>query len=346
VTVSSDHPLGALIHRLRSSLGILHKQDIQTAAQVLHSASQTLDLSRFGFFPPDAAGSKAVWVGDDCAAIPDTSGYLLFAAEGLLPQFLETDPWFAGWCAVMVNVSDVYAMGGRPVAVVDTLWSASDILTQSIFAGMQAAAIAYQVPIVGGHTNTHSPYTALSVAILGRAQQLISGFNAQPGDILLMVADFRGGAHSHYDFWNAATDADPQHLRACLEILPGLAESGYCDAGKDISMGGLMGTLLMLMETSGRGAVLDLDQIPYPTELSLEQWLVSFPSYGFLLSVRPALVPAVQKIFAAQGLVCAAVGTVQPSPQVYFKGDGEQMEFWDLAKNPLTGFGRSPHSSP
>ena len=33
-------------------------------------------------------------------------------AEGMLPQFVETDPWFAGWSAVMVNVSDIYAMGG------------------------------------------------------------------------------------------------------------------------------------------------------------------------------------------------------------------------------------------
>lgn len=52
-------------------------------------------------------------VGDDCAAIADGDGYLLLAAEGLLPQFLASDPWFAGWSAVMVNVSDIYAMGGH-----------------------------------------------------------------------------------------------------------------------------------------------------------------------------------------------------------------------------------------
>ncbi len=36
-------------------------------------------------------------IGDDCAAIPDKNGgYTLFAAEGMISEFLNTDPWFAG----------------------------------------------------------------------------------------------------------------------------------------------------------------------------------------------------------------------------------------------------------
>lgn len=96
-------------------------------------------------------------------------GYLLLAAEGMWPLLVETEPWFAGWCAVLTNVSDIYAMGGRPIAVVDTLWSQSVSATQSLCDGMKAAAQVYNVPIVGGHTNSRSPYNALSVAILGRA---------------------------------------------------------------------------------------------------------------------------------------------------------------------------------
>jgi selenophosphate synthetase-related protein len=52
-------------------------------------------------------------------------------------------------------------------------------------------------------------------------------------------------------------------------------------------MGGIIGTLLMLLETSGCGAILDLDRVPCPVGLPLERWLLCFPSYGFLLSVRP-----------------------------------------------------------
>ncbi|RYD39363.1 MAG: hypothetical protein EOP83_36895, partial [Verrucomicrobiaceae bacterium] len=98
--------------------------------------------------------SGNVRLGDDCAAIenPSGTGHLLFAAEGMLESFVDDDPWFAGYSAVMVNLSDVAAMGGRPVAVTDILWTPSDEVSTQIWAGMQTAARSYGVPIVGGHT--------------------------------------------------------------------------------------------------------------------------------------------------------------------------------------------------
>ncbi len=317
--------LSIIAAQLKTSLGLQYKQDIQTAA--VHLTSNNIQ------------------VGDDCAAIPDGNGYLLLAAEGLLPQFLETEPWFAGWCAVMVNVSDIYAMGGRAIALVDTIWSQSAAATQPIWQGMLAAANAYNVPIVGGHTNCHSPYNALSVAILGRATHLMTSFSAKPNDVLLVAADFRGQPHPTYPFWNAATHADPERLRGDLELLPKIAELGLCTTGKDISMGGIIGTLLMLLETSGCGAVLNLDRVPCPEGLLLEKWLVSFPSYGFLLSVCPSHVEKVQSYFHQRDLVCEAVGTIQTKPQLVLKSESETATFWDFTQQPLTGFAVSRSTS-
>lgn len=311
--------LSQLAKQLQNSAGILHKQDIQIVSNSYPS-------------------NVRVPVGDDCAAIPDGSGYLLLAAEGMLPLLVETEPWFAGWCAVMVNISDIAAMGGRAIAVVDTLWSQSTDTAKVIWTGMQAAAEVYGISIVGGHTNHHSPYNALSVAILGRATRLISSFQAQPGDTLLIAIDLEGKAHPKYPFWNAATEADPIQLRQKLEILPTLAEAGLCDAGKDISMGGIVGTLLMFLETSGCGAVLHLDQIPRPPEIPFDRWLVSFPSYGFLLSVRPHQVDAVQTQFQQQGIVCEAIGQITDSHQLWLQDDTETLMFWDLNQTPLMGF--------
>ncbi len=282
--------------------------------------------------------SPVTLLGDDCAAIPDGSGYLLLAAEGMLPLLVDTEPWFAGWCAVMVNVSDIYAMGGRPIAVVDTIWSQTTALSEPLLDGMRAAAAAYNVPIVGGHTNGHSPYNALSVAILGRANQLITSFDAQPGDRLLLATDFRGTPHPKHPFWNAATTADPIQLRDDLAILPHLAETGVCKAGKDVSMGGIVGSLLMLLETSKCGAVLDLDAVPCPPALMLEQWLLCFPSYGFLLSVCLDKVEAVRSQFHQRHLVCEAIGEVQSSPQLVLQAQDQSAIFWDLATQALTGF--------
>jgi AIR synthase-related protein len=339
--------LEELANQLRRSLGILQKQDIQVVAKSYQDdrnqgfgdteTTQATIQNRSTERSRRSLKSKT-HLGDDCAAIPDRDGYLLMAAEGILPALVASDPWFAGWCAVMVNVSDIYAMGGRPIAVVDTIWSQSTDLSVPLLEGMQAAAAAYQVPIVGGHTNCHSPYSALSVAILGRAQQLITSFDAKPGDRLMMAVNLRGKSHPNYPFWNAATEADPVQLRKDLAILPQLAELGLCRAGKDISMGGIVGTSLMLLETSGCGAILDLDAIPRPFDMPLERWLISFPSYGFLLSVHPQNVAAVQALFHPRDLVCAVVGEIQPTHQLEFHSQGESIHFWNLQQAPLTGF--------
>src|SRR5271166_5952804 len=99
----------ALGETLRNARGLAAKADISAVAE------------RLGLSP-----ASSIPVGDDCAAIPDGEGYLLFAIEGFINEFVAADPWFAGWCGVMVNVSDVAAIGGRPIAVVDAIWSAGD----------------------------------------------------------------------------------------------------------------------------------------------------------------------------------------------------------------------------
>ncbi|MGB3138450.1 MAG: sll0787 family AIR synthase-like protein [Nodosilinea sp.] len=320
--------LSELAAELWRSLGILHKRDIQTAA---------VRLGRCVF----STDQVPILLGDDSAAIPDGDGYLLLAAEGMWPTLVETDPWFAGWCAVMVNVSDIYAMGGRPIAVVDTLWSKSPEAVESLWQGMVAASQAFNVPIVGGHTSCHSPYAALSVAILGRANRLITSFGAQPGDVLLHVTDMQGHMHPRYPFWNAATECDRDRLQGNLDLLPNLAESGLCDTGKDISMGGIVGTALMLLETSGCGAVLDVDAIVKPPQIDLLPWLLSFPSYGYLLSVRPETVAQIQSQFHNHELVCSSVGTITSGHSLILQMRDDSLCFWDFATEPLTGFGTS-----
>ncbi len=316
--------LHALADRLRQSLGIQHKKDIQAIAAQLGQQAFTAE--------------QTILLGDDCAAIADGTGYLLLAAEGILPDLVRSEPWFAGWCGVLVNVSDIYAMGGRPIAVVDVLWSQTSEQTEQILAGMRAAAQRLNVPIVGGHSNGHSPYNALAVAILGRAQTLLSSFTAQPGDRLLLLSDFDGQAHPHYPFWDAATSTNGASLQAKLNLLPELAEQGLCDTAKDISMGGILGTTLMLLETSKLGACFALERIPVPPGLTLETWLISFPSYGFLLSVRPLQVAPIQALAKSLNLVCADIGVVTEGNHLTLQDGETTVQFWDLAAEPLIGF--------
>ena len=312
----SDRPtinLEELAVKLKQSLGIIQKQDIQIASQILglHSDSQ-------------------IQVGDDCAVIPDGDGYLLLAAEGMWHVLVEEDPWFAGWCAVMVNVSDIAAMGGVAIAIVDTIWTEGNAKAIPLLEGMKAASQAFNVPIVGGHTNFRSAYSALSVAILGRANKLISSFTAQPGDLLITAINRSGEMHPKFPFWNAATKAKPNKLRENLNILPYLAEHNLCNAGKDISMGGIMGTLLMLLEASQCGAILDLDNIFPPTDIDLKTWLLCFPSYGFLLSVSPNNFNEVKQKFSDNNISCRIVGEIKEGSQLMLEYNRQSHLFWDF----------------
>jgi AIR synthase-related protein len=310
---------------LRESRGFRHKTDIVdvvgSLARRLPGGTQDL--------------AQAVALGDDCAAIADGDGYLLFAIEGMVSDFVSAMPWFAGYSSVMVNVSDIYAMGGRPLAVVDALWSRGIDAAEEVLAGMAAASVAYGVPIVGGHTNTRSDAAQLAVSIVGRAKVLLSSFNAKPGDRLMMAVDLRGHFEEPYPFWNASVGAPPERLRADLELLPQLAESGLCDAAKDISMAGTLGTALMLLECSRVGARIDLECIPKPADVPLERWVTAFPSFGYLLSVREEQVDAVQAQFDSRSLACAVIGTVDASSEVVLRHQNDAAVLWDFNREPF-----------
>ena len=323
--------LQALATALRASRGFLHKRDISDVVSALHHV-----------LPTGAQGTaQAVPVGDDCAAIPDGhGGYLLFAIEGFVEDFIQRMPWFAGYCGVMVNVSDIYAMGGRPLAVVDALWSQGMDPAGEMLRGMADASAKYGVPIVGGHSNNRSERPQLAVAILGKANKLLTSFNARPGDRLMMAVDLRGAYEEPFPYWNASTPAPGARLRGDLELLPELAEAGLCDAAKDISMAGAIGTALMLLECSRVGAVIDIDAIPRPERPHDEpplRWLTAFPSYGYILSVRPEHVAGVLLKFAARDLACQVIGEVTNSRTLTLRQGHEQALLWDLNQDAFIG---------
>jgi len=314
-----------LAERLRASRGLAAKGDIATVAA-------SLGLS----------GADAIAVGDDCAAIPDGDGYTLFAIEGFMNEFVAADPWFAGWCGAMVNISDVAAMGGRPVALVDAVWSDGETNAAPLLEGLKAASRTFGVPVVGGHTNVRSRERQFAVAILGRARALLTSFDAAPGDRLIAAIDLRGRYREPFANWEAATEAPPARLRGDLEILPQLAERGLSRAAKDISQGGLVGTAAMLAECSRVGVSIDLAAIPKPEDVALERWLMTFPSFGYLLSVRPDRVDQTLACFHGRDIAAAAIGDVVAGTRVEI-GDGPRREtIWDFARQPLIGCAPAP----
>jgi hypothetical protein len=265
-------------------------------------------------YAPAQPLAGAIKIGDDCAAIPDNGGFLLFAGEGMLESFVNEDPWFAGYSAVMVNLSDIAAMGGRPLAIIDIIWTPGLEQATGIWEGITAASQVYGVPVVGGHTTiTRSGRNFLAAAVLGRAQRLITSFDARPGDELLLAVDLRGKFQGDKPFWNASVGAPAERLRSDLALLPALAEKGWLRAGKDVSNGGIIGTLAMLLQCSQVGAELWLDRLPIPDGADLPRWLISFPSFGFLLSVDPSQVANITAAFNDRQIACQRVGEITGS---------------------------------
>jgi AIR synthase-related protein len=283
---------------------------------------------------------ERVLIGDDTAAIPDGSGHLLLAAEGILPAFLDRDPYFAGWCSVMVNVSDVAAMGGHPLAVIDVYFHAGSPAVEAVMAGIREACTTYRVPLVGGHTTRldEGPH-ALAVAILGRADRLLTSFSAHDGDDVLVAVDLRGAYHGDFPFWNATAGRAPQSLRDDLALFGALAASGDVHACKDVSNAGVAGTLLMLLEASGAGAVLDLERLPRPDGVDMGRWLLTFPSFGFVLTAAPGRSGRVRDLFRERGIACEHAGTIDRSHELRLVAGGRKAVLWDLARQPFTGFG-------
>jgi AIR synthase-related protein len=312
--------LADLAAKLRSSRALAGKRDIAAVAR-------RLGLST----------ASAIPVGDDCAALPDGDGFLLLAIEGFMNEFVAGDPWFAGWCGIMVNVSDVAAMGGRPVAVVDAVWAAGEDGAAVVLAGLNAAAEAFGVPVIGGHSNLHTDRGQLAVAILGRAKRLLTSFDARPDDRLVAAIDLRGRYREPFSNWETATTAPPARLRGDLEVLPAIAESGLAAAAKDISQGGVIGTTMMLAECSAVGAVIDVDAVPRPDGVPLERWLLTFPSYGYLIAVPPASLPAVLARFSERGIAAADIGTITADRRVRIRAGAARETIWDFTEAPLIG---------
>ncbi|MEM8867375.1 MAG: sll0787 family AIR synthase-like protein [Verrucomicrobiota bacterium] len=308
--------------------------DLYQLAEALSSHPAIIEKASIqSAYLPAAEVNQGIPLGDDCAAIPDpeTGGHLLFAAEGMLASFVADDPWFAGYSAVMVNLSDIAAMGGRPIAITNVIWKNKTQSVDAIWEGMRAASQAYNVPIVGGHTtqldNSDNP-VHLAAAVLGRAgRHLLTSFDAQPGDRLTIAIDMNGAYRKEKPFWNASTTTEPAQLQRTLALLPELAEKGLCKTAKDISNGGIIGTLAMLIHSSGVGATLELDSLPIPAETSWLKWLTSFPSYGYLLAIPAANLASTKTHFSPHGINFAEIGTFNKSGKITIRKDTEEAEF-------------------
>ncbi|WP_231515456.1 MSMEG_0567/sll0787 family protein [Herbidospora cretacea] len=224
------------------------------------------------------------WVGDDGAPVPGTD--VVAACDAILPSMVERDPDWAGWCSVLVNLNDLAAMGATPVGLLDALGARDASFAARVLTGLRRAASAYDVPILGGHTQLGVP-AALSVTALGRAASPVPGGGGRPGHRVRLTADLGGRWRTGYTGrqWDSTSTRTTEELRLML----GAVGAARPAAAKDVSMAGIAGTLGMLAEAGGCGAVLEPARVPRPAGVTMGDWLTCFPGFAMLTAGGPAL---------------------------------------------------------
>ena len=316
--------LESLASELRGFVGITRKKLIGSIMQ---------------FFPIQSDRIIASF-GEDAAVIDDGDEVMLLAADGIWSRLMEVDPEWSGYCSVLVNVHDIAAMGGWPVAMVDVLSVGDDQIAGQVLKGMKKAIQKFGVPIIGGHLHPDTPYSALDVAILGKAKKsgLILSSTAKPGDMVIAAADLDGQPHPRFAInFDSTSFKDSQTLLNQLGSMQEIGERGLVSAGKDISNPGLLGTLGMLLESSKVGAVVDMEAIAHPAGIDLSAWLKMYPGMGFVVTAQPEKAPAVLEVFSRRGLVARAIGRVTEERKLIICQGEEQAVLFDLEKECVTG---------
>ncbi|RLV50557.1 AIR synthase [Nocardioides mangrovicus] len=227
------------------------------------------------------------FLGDDGAPVPGSD--LVAACDAIVPAMVERDPEWAGWCSVLVNLNDLFAMGAAPVGLLDAVAARDASFARRVLRGLADAAAAYDVAVLGGHTQLGVP-AALSVTALGRTDRPVPGGGGRAGQRLSLTADLGGGWRPGYTGaqWDSTSHRTPAELRALREVVPALRPA----AAKDVSMAGVVGTTGMLAEASGCRAVLDVADVVKPAAATTGDWLTCFPGFAMVTAdARPADLP-------------------------------------------------------
>lgn len=234
-----------------------------------------------------------VGIGDDAALLAPTPGEEVIVTTDMLMDgrhFIvgETPPEWIGRKALAVNLSDIAAMGGRPLAAFIS-WALprnrGRDLAESLFAGMAQLAREFNVSIAGGDTNSWDGPLVINVTLVGETigQRRILRSGARPGDVILVTGPLGGSlAGRHLTFTPRVHEAielsQRVHINAMLDLSDGVASD-----------------LRHVLNQSQVGATLDANSIPIhpdvdrqlPHSEQLRKALTDGEDFELLLTVSP-----------------------------------------------------------
>lgn len=269
--------------------------------------------------------------GDDAAAVQFRSNYPCLITtdmllEGSCFRLAEAGPHLVGRKAMAVNLSDIAAMAGRPVAAVVSVGlprQGGREIAEELYLGMREVADEFDVALVGGDTNSWDGGLVISVTLLGEttARGCVKRDGARPGDWLLVTGPLGGSIRGkHLTFTPRVREALQLHavadLRAMIDISDGLAAD-----------------VAHICEESHCGAVLRAETIPMTPEAqhmgdersALEHALGDGEDFELVFAVSPEEAPNLLAEQPIEGITLYHIGECIESG-LWLEEEGKRVE--------------------
>jgi len=328
------------------------------------------DISEFGFIERLSASFKELLpkgvkgIGDDCALFPkNRNEFYMVSADMLIEDhhFYKNRilPYQLGFKSLAVNLSDIAAMGGTPLASFLSIGLPADTSIEwldEFVSGYKYLSVKENVPLCGGDT-VGSPVITLSITVIGEAKASAVRLRsmAKAGDVICCTSNL---GDSGGGFLTLSSGIDPladeefllkRHYEPYPEIAAGkwLSRSEGVGAMIDIS-DGLLSDLSHVVKASEVSAFLNLQDIPISPELrrsadrhgwdSLNLALNGGEDYCLLLTVNRDNFKNVSDGFlkAFTRPLFAIGGIEEGNANIRFLKDGKEM---DLSGKPFSHFG-------
>lgn len=233
----------------------------------------------------EPSGGVVLGIGDDAAVLDDgTVVSTDILVEGVHFDLGRTTPRDVGHRAATANLSDLAAMGARPVALLAAfgLPPGFDDAAE-VAAGMRE----HGVPVAGGDLS-RAPVLIVSVTALGRSDRPVRRSGGRPGDVLVVTGPLGGQAAAGY-----AGRVMPRTVEGC-------ALAAVATAMIDLS-DGIATDAARLARASGTGAVIELERLPRAPGATVEQAATGGEDYELLAALpsgteAPVLVTIVGRL--------------------------------------------------
>lgn len=298
-------------------------------------------IERLGKLLPKVSPDVLVGIGDDVAVIRRALGEPLLLAtcdsqvEGVHFRRDWTTPYQLGRKTAAVNISDIAAMGGRPLHFLISLAVPPDTdaeFLDSLYAGFAEEAVKWGADVIGGNIS-RSESLQIHVTLLGEVHpgHLLTRCGAKPGD-RIYVTGTPGMSRAGLELLkNPQLRVDDKTRETCLaaHLTPtprireaiAIAESGLATAMIDVS-DGLAGDLKHLCDSSGVGAEIWQERIPVAPEVEAVanaagadplEWVIGGgEDYELLITSRSDSVhELLQKTSPPTGTETASIGCIR-----------------------------------